>query len=132
MILPAENLAYLLKHDSVYGRAGFLVESAEGALMIDGKKVACITPDCPTSPSAPSVDEWNAMAEQEEITQQELDGILARHAETEAFLVSRGQGPPGCHVDRGRLLKELSRVQQLARQRRERINELVADIGSDK
>ncbi len=34
-----ENLAYLLKYDTVYGRAPFTVEAKEGALMIDGKEV---------------------------------------------------------------------------------------------
>lgn len=37
-----KNLAYLLKYDSVYGRAPFSVESVEGALVIDGKKVPVI------------------------------------------------------------------------------------------
>jgi glyceraldehyde 3-phosphate dehydrogenase len=35
-----ENLAYLLKYDSVYGRSPFSVEVAEGFLRIGGKKVA--------------------------------------------------------------------------------------------
>jgi glyceraldehyde 3-phosphate dehydrogenase len=35
-----ENLAYLLKYDSVYGRSAFTVEAKDGALLIDGKKVA--------------------------------------------------------------------------------------------
>ncbi len=34
-----ENLAYLLKYDSVYGRAPFTVEVGEGELIIGGKKV---------------------------------------------------------------------------------------------
>lgn len=34
-----ENLAYLLKYDTVYGRAPFSVEAKEGALVIDGKPV---------------------------------------------------------------------------------------------
>src|SRR3989344_5229596 len=36
---PIENLAYLLKYDSVYGRAKFDVGIVGGGLMIDGKKV---------------------------------------------------------------------------------------------
>lgn len=36
---PVETLAYLLKYDSVYGRAPFSVESKDGALVLDGKKV---------------------------------------------------------------------------------------------
>ncbi|MES2668192.1 MAG: glyceraldehyde 3-phosphate dehydrogenase NAD-binding domain-containing protein [Patescibacteria group bacterium] len=35
----AENLAYLLKYDTVYGRAPFSVSSAEGKLVINGKEV---------------------------------------------------------------------------------------------
>lgn len=34
-----ENLAYLLKYDTVYGRAPFTVEEKNGALLIDGKEV---------------------------------------------------------------------------------------------
>ncbi len=34
-----ENLAYLLKHDTVYRKASFSVEVTNGALMIDGKEV---------------------------------------------------------------------------------------------
>lgn len=34
-----ENLAYLLKYDTVYGRAPFSVEAKSGALIIDGKEV---------------------------------------------------------------------------------------------
>ena len=38
-LAPADNLAYLLRYDTVYGRAKFPVSVADGALMIDGKKV---------------------------------------------------------------------------------------------
>jgi len=34
-----ENLAYLLKHDTVYGKAPFTVETKENTLVIDGKDV---------------------------------------------------------------------------------------------
>lgn len=34
-----DNLAYLLKYDSVYGRSPFAVEVTEGALSVNGKKV---------------------------------------------------------------------------------------------
>lgn len=34
-----ENLAYLLKYDSVYGRSPFLVEVKDGGLFVDGKKI---------------------------------------------------------------------------------------------
>lgn len=39
---PASQLAYLLKYDTVYGRAKFSVEAGENFLMIDGKKVPVI------------------------------------------------------------------------------------------
>jgi glyceraldehyde 3-phosphate dehydrogenase len=34
-----ENLAYLLKYDSVYGRSPFSVEVKDGGLLVDGKKI---------------------------------------------------------------------------------------------
>lgn len=34
-----ENLAYLLKHDTVYGKALFSVETRDGKLLIDGREV---------------------------------------------------------------------------------------------
>lgn len=34
-----ENLAYLLKYDSVYGRAPFSVSAGQGALVVDGKTI---------------------------------------------------------------------------------------------
>ena len=34
------NLAYLLEYDSVYGRSPFSVKVADGALLVDGKKIA--------------------------------------------------------------------------------------------
>ncbi len=37
-----ENLAYLLKYDSAYGRSGFEVEIGDGALIVNGKKVAFV------------------------------------------------------------------------------------------
>lgn len=37
-----ENLAYLLKYDSSYGRSPFTVEVTEGALVVDGKRVAFV------------------------------------------------------------------------------------------
>ena len=41
-LASAENLAYLLKYDTVYGRAKFSVASAQGALVVDGKNVSVI------------------------------------------------------------------------------------------
>lgn len=37
-IVPAENLAYLLKYDTVYGRYDKTVDWEEGALIVDGKR----------------------------------------------------------------------------------------------
>lgn len=37
-----DNLAYLLQYDSVYGRSPFSVEIADGALLVDGKKIAFV------------------------------------------------------------------------------------------
>src|SRR3989344_3733357 len=41
-IASPENLAYLLKYDTVYGRAKFSVASAQGALVVDGKNISVI------------------------------------------------------------------------------------------
>jgi glyceraldehyde 3-phosphate dehydrogenase len=38
-----ENLAYLLKYDSVYGRAPFSVSSADKALVVDGKNIPVLS-----------------------------------------------------------------------------------------
>lgn len=35
-----ENLAYLLKYDTVYGHSGFDVKTKDGALIVDGKEIA--------------------------------------------------------------------------------------------
>lgn len=43
-----ENLAYLLKYDTVYGRAPFSVEAKDGSLAIDGKTVRFISEKDPT------------------------------------------------------------------------------------
>ncbi len=52
---PVDNLAYLLKYDSVYGRAGFSIESKEGTLVIDGKEVKFL------SEKDPAALPWKAM-----------------------------------------------------------------------
>lgn len=44
-----ENLAYLLKHDTVYGTAPFPVEVEGGALMVNGKPVAFISEKDPAA-----------------------------------------------------------------------------------
>ncbi len=38
-LVPVDNLAYLLKYDTVYGRYGKSVESTESSLKIDGKEI---------------------------------------------------------------------------------------------
>lgn len=38
-LAPASNLAYLLKYDSVYGRAPFSVEAGENSIIVDGKNI---------------------------------------------------------------------------------------------
>lgn len=38
-----ENLAYLLKYDTVYGQAPFEVKVKEGALVVDGKEIAFLS-----------------------------------------------------------------------------------------
>ena len=51
----AANFAYLLKYDSVYGRAPFEVEAAEGALIVDGKRITLL------SESEPSKLPWKSL-----------------------------------------------------------------------
>jgi glyceraldehyde 3-phosphate dehydrogenase len=50
-----ENLAYLLKYDSVYGRAPFTVEIVDGKLMVQGKEIAF------TQEREPEKLPWSAM-----------------------------------------------------------------------
>ncbi|MBI4133029.1 erythrose-4-phosphate dehydrogenase, partial [Candidatus Uhrbacteria bacterium] len=38
-LAPVENLVYLLKYDTVYGRAPFSVSAETGALIVDGKRI---------------------------------------------------------------------------------------------
>jgi glyceraldehyde 3-phosphate dehydrogenase len=47
-LAPAGNLAYVLKYDTVYGRAPFSVEAAEGAIIMGGKKVPVLAEKDPT------------------------------------------------------------------------------------
>ncbi len=44
-----ENLAYLLKYDTVYGRAPFPVETKEGALVVDGREVKFVSEKDPAN-----------------------------------------------------------------------------------
>lgn len=43
-----ENLAYLLKHDTVYRRAPFPVEARDGKLIIDGKEISFLSEKDPS------------------------------------------------------------------------------------
>ena len=54
-LAPAQNLAYLLKYDTVYGRAKFSVEGRENAIMIDGKEVPVVVS------KDPAASPWKAM-----------------------------------------------------------------------
>lgn len=38
-----KNLAYLLEYDTAYGRSPYKVEVSEGGLLIDGKKILCVS-----------------------------------------------------------------------------------------
>src|SRR4051812_36062712 len=50
-LTPASALAYLLKYDTVYGKAPFTVEAKENSLVIDGKTIPVLTVKDPaTSP----------------------------------------------------------------------------------
>lgn len=44
-----ENLAYLLTHDTVYGRAPFSVEAKDGKLLIEGREVAFLSEKDPAA-----------------------------------------------------------------------------------
>lgn len=55
-LAPAENLAYLLKYDSVYGRAPFSVNAEPGFLVVDGKKIPVV------ADRDPSKLPWGAMS----------------------------------------------------------------------
>ena len=41
-LADADNLAYLLKYDSVYGRYPRVVTAAEGALVVDGRRITAL------------------------------------------------------------------------------------------
>ncbi len=47
-LAPADNLAYLLKYDTVYGRAKFSVATADKALVIDGVSIPVFSEKDPT------------------------------------------------------------------------------------
>lgn len=51
-----ENLAYLLKYDTVYGKAPFSVDAGEGAILVDGKSVQFV------SEKDPALLPWKELA----------------------------------------------------------------------
>lgn len=42
-IADADNLAYLIRYDTVYGRYHREVNAVEGALVVDGKRISACT-----------------------------------------------------------------------------------------
>ena len=42
-LVPAENLAYLLKYDSTHGRANADISSTADAIVINGRKIPCVS-----------------------------------------------------------------------------------------
>lgn len=54
-LAPAEKLAYLLKFDTVYGRASFDVQAAGTALIVDGKTIPVV------AEKDPALLPWKAM-----------------------------------------------------------------------
>ncbi len=54
-LTPAASLAYLLKYDTVYGKAKFTVEAKENSLIIDGKEIPVLTE------KDPAASQWGKM-----------------------------------------------------------------------
>ena len=48
-LVPADNLAYLLKYDSSHGRFDGTVEAEKDAIIVNGKRVACYSERDPLS-----------------------------------------------------------------------------------
>jgi glyceraldehyde 3-phosphate dehydrogenase len=48
-LADADNLAYLLKYDTVYGRYHREVIAAEGALVVDGRRITALAERDPAS-----------------------------------------------------------------------------------
>src|SRR6266536_4043737 len=42
-LVPPDNLAYLLKHDSTHGRFDGTVEAKEDGIVVDGKFIKCVS-----------------------------------------------------------------------------------------
>src|SRR5512133_2396288 len=50
-IADVDNLAYLLKYDTVYGRYHRAVAAADGALLVDGRRIAAFAERDPAEPA---------------------------------------------------------------------------------
>jgi glyceraldehyde 3-phosphate dehydrogenase len=48
-LVPADNLAYLMRYDSTHGRYDGTVEEVDGALVVDGQTVKCMSERDPAS-----------------------------------------------------------------------------------
>ena len=48
-LVPADNLAYLMRYDSTHGRFDGTVEEVDGALVVDGQTVKCMSERDPAS-----------------------------------------------------------------------------------
>ncbi len=76
---PLDNLAYLLKFDTVYGRAHFSVEHDEQNLIIDGKKIRF------TSEKEPSALPWKDLGVDIVV---ESTGVFNDYEKVQAHLVA--------------------------------------------
>ncbi len=72
-----ENLAYLLKYDSVYGRAPFPVLFEEGTLIVDGKRIAV------SKEKDPAQIKWGALGVDVVV---ESTGFFTEYAKAKAHL----------------------------------------------
>jgi glyceraldehyde 3-phosphate dehydrogenase len=108
-----ENLAYLLKYDSAYGRSNFAVEVVEGALIVNGKRIAF------TQEKDPKTLPWAAM--QVDVVVESTGffttyGSAAAHIEAGAKRVvisapAKDDGTPGATVLMGVNESDLGRCQ---------------------
>lgn len=74
-----ENLAYLLKYDTVYGQSPFTVEVADGALVVDGKRIQVL------SERNPEVLPWGDMGIDIVV---EATGIFASYEKSKMHLTA--------------------------------------------
>ncbi len=74
----AENLAYLLKYDSVYGHAEFPVSYEENALIVDGKRISV------SKEKDPAMIKWGALGVDVVV---ESTGFFTEYAKAKAHLL---------------------------------------------